>query len=50
LETGLGMFMLDKEYVLARYGMTLEDFGVFMIVLLVLVEMKLFSINEVILA
>lgn len=50
LETGRGMFILDNEYVLALYGMTLEDFGVFMIVLLVMVEMKLFSMNEVILA
>lgn len=50
LEIGRGIWALDNEKVRGRYSMTLDDFGVAIVVGLVFVEMKLFSMKEVILA
>lgn len=51
LETGRGIWALDSEKVLGRCSsITLDDFGVVISVGLVLVDMKLFSMKEVILA
>ena len=48
LEIGRGIFAFDNEKVLGRCSsITREDFGVVIIVGFVLVDMKLFSMNEV---
>lgn len=51
LDTGLGMFAFDKEYVLGLCSSTtLDDLGVVMLVGFPFVDIKLFYIKDVILA